>query len=209
MSLFNISRGMPDGGRRLHETILAWERDPNRAQQLAWQGLDNDDTDEENNEIVDEVIEDDDDDAEEPSQFHGENIDGFVVDDDDADALQQYERPLHENFVPQPAEGVAASVEPVASVVGVAAPAPQVVRIAGVTLPCATANDSVDVPDGEQVCIVCAQRPCTVVIIPCGHALVCLPCLCNLVQVAATNNVPATCPTCRARVNQVIRLYRN
>jgi hypothetical protein len=198
--LFNINNQLPDGGRRLHETILAWERDPNRAQQLAWQGLDNDDTDEENNEILDEVIVDDDDDEQvEPSQFPGENIDEFVVDDNDVEALQEYGRPLHdEEVAPQPAA------------VAAAAPAPQVVRIAGVTLPYATASDSVQVPDGEQACIVCTQLPCTVVIVPCGHSNVCLPCLYNLFQAAAaTNHVSATCPTCRAQVAQVIRLYRN
>jgi hypothetical protein len=195
---------LADGGRRLLDTILAWERDPDRAKKIVWRGLDDDSdsnsdsSDQEdtrsrdNLDDDDAVEEDEDEEGNEPSQYLGINIgDDFVV-DNLADASV--------------AEQASASAPQIAAP---PAPAPQVIVVAGVSLPCAIPSDFEPERDPDLNCIVCAERRCTIALVPCGHMSTCLHCLYNVFKTASDGGKPALCPTCRARVTQVIRLYRN
>lgn len=55
--------------------------------------------------------------------------------------------------------------------------------------------------DGSSSCIICLDAPVEGACIPCGHMVGCMSCL-NGIKAAK-----GTCPVCRAKIQQVIRLY--
>lgn len=55
--------------------------------------------------------------------------------------------------------------------------------------------------DGSSSCIICWEAPIEGACIPCGHMAGCMACL---TEIKAKKGV---CPVCRAKINQVIRLY--
>ncbi len=60
-----------------------------------------------------------------------------------------------------------------------------------------------DVP-GDRACIVCHSAPRSVALYPCGHANLCSKCAPRLLQ---DDMAAGTCPTCRAGVDNIIKLY--
>jgi len=57
-------------------------------------------------------------------------------------------------------------------------------------------------PAGEGMCPICMDKPQNAVCIPCGHTAGCYGCLLR------TQREKHTCPICRARVKQVVKLHR-
>jgi hypothetical protein len=61
-------------------------------------------------------------------------------------------------------------------------------------------NDVKD-EDSSSLCVICWEAPIAGACIPCGHMAGCMSCL-N--EIKAKKSV---CPVCRAKINQVLRLY--
>jgi len=62
-------------------------------------------------------------------------------------------------------------------------------------------TDSSEKPKPAVDCVVCFSNPVNAVVLPCGHATLCLECAQAIV------NSTGNCPICRARVQQVIKIY--
>jgi hypothetical protein len=54
--------------------------------------------------------------------------------------------------------------------------------------------------EDEKACVVCLERRITTVIVPCGHAVLCVTCAGQY----AKNDI---CPICRKQADQIIRMY--
>ena len=221
--LQSSSSHLPDGGRRLSDTIRAWEQDPKRWQKLQWSGLDNNSDSENDSMSSDDAVHLENGEEEEvysdsssdPGSFEGINIDNgeFVVDDTVESYAEEvnhiaFNRDVQEMQSVVPAAPPPLSFVPRPHIPAAPAPPPLFVTVAGLTLPCMLDSDCQNVPEEEQKCVVCNEHSCSVVFVPCGHATTCLHCVHALFKTAETKHISPTCPECRANVAQVIRLYQ-
>lgn len=56
----------------------------------------------------------------------------------------------------------------------------------------------------KRLCVVCADQPKTVVVLPCKHMCMCVDCAHEIVKLRSTRRV---CPLCRASINTVMHIY--
>lgn len=64
-----------------------------------------------------------------------------------------------------------------------------------------------DIPEEDinstNLCVICEDKPVSIAIIPCGHALFCLTCI----DKYKSQNPNSTCPTCRKQIKDILRIY--
>jgi hypothetical protein len=80
---------------------------------------------------------------------------------------------------------------------------PPISKKKSIILPAAEDEKSVNIPDAE-LCIICKDRKSCTVIIDCGHANLCITCVRHLVL----DEEITTCPTCRAKMTNIIKIFR-